>query len=236
MTEGVNLGSGNWVFRNWKAIDSLRGQELNETSVFEFEDSSVLYAYSCHFFEHINDATAQQLFDEVYRILKPGGIFRIIVPDFYKVIDKYKKNDEVWFKSCGFSSRPEWKKYEVPNNLQSLMLHIISNFDYNGPKGFYRGGPIGLDSKVVNEKVNNMPWDMFTEWAQTQHPEEKIKRQHINWWNLDKFQSMMPHFNEVKKCEFGESKIPHVANTGLFDKEKPGRKLFSLYIEATKLK
>lgn len=235
MTEGINLGSGNWSFPKWKSIDKIKGERLDKKSKLEEEDDSLSYVYSCHFFEHVDDATAQNLFDESYRTLKPGGAMRIIVPDFEKIIQKYKQEDGNWFlNECGFRARPEWEIYGVKNNLCSIMLHILSNFDYKGPKGFYRGGPIGFSKEEIDDKLNTMKWQDFVEWAQSQHPKGDVSPQHINWWSLEKFQKMMSKFSKVERKKFSESAIPYVDSTNLFDKEKPGRRKFSMYIESIK--
>jgi SAM-dependent methyltransferase len=46
-----------------------------------FEDSSIDYAYTSHFLEHLSRGDAERLIKEVFRTLKPGGVIRIVVPD-----------------------------------------------------------------------------------------------------------------------------------------------------------
>jgi predicted SAM-dependent methyltransferase len=46
-----------------------------------YSDSSIDYAYTSHFLEHLTLEEAQRLMKEVFRVLKPGGIIRIVVPD-----------------------------------------------------------------------------------------------------------------------------------------------------------
>jgi SAM-dependent methyltransferase len=47
-----------------------------------FHDDSVDVVYHSHFLEHLDRDTAEKFFIEVKRVLKPGGIHRIVVPDF----------------------------------------------------------------------------------------------------------------------------------------------------------
>lgn len=46
-----------------------------------YPDSSVDYVYSSHCLEHLSQSDARSLMGEIYRVLKPGGIVRIVVPD-----------------------------------------------------------------------------------------------------------------------------------------------------------
>jgi len=46
-----------------------------------FADSSIDYVYTSHFLEHNSPSDAKKLIAEALRILKPGGVFRVVVPD-----------------------------------------------------------------------------------------------------------------------------------------------------------
>lgn len=46
-----------------------------------FDDLTIDYAYSSHFVEHLTKDDAIKLVKEVFRVLKPGGILRLVVPD-----------------------------------------------------------------------------------------------------------------------------------------------------------
>jgi predicted SAM-dependent methyltransferase len=46
-----------------------------------FSDCSVNYVYTSHVLEHLTAADARKLIKEVFRILKPGGMARVVVPD-----------------------------------------------------------------------------------------------------------------------------------------------------------
>ena len=46
-----------------------------------YKDSSVDYVYTSHFLEHLELEDSRRLMSEVFRILKPGGIVRVVIPD-----------------------------------------------------------------------------------------------------------------------------------------------------------
>ena len=151
---GINLGSGkNWQLRDWGAADYLiSGDKLDENTTFPYADNTLKYAYSSHFFEHIDDNTAKNLFSETYRVLEPGGVFRITVPSMTTLAKKFVANDKVFFENIlGFRGRPEWKQNGVTPNVCSYFLHFISNYDelVDG-KILYRGGP-----KINHDEVKS---------------------------------------------------------------------------------
>src|SRR5262245_56277720 len=51
-----------------------------------FEVSTFDAVYSSHFLEHIDRQGAQSVLREIYRVLKPGGIIRVVVPDLQELI------------------------------------------------------------------------------------------------------------------------------------------------------
>ena len=54
-----------------------------------FEDNSIDVVYHSHMLEHIDRRHVDRFFNEVYRVLKYGGIHRIVVPDFFYLCNEY---------------------------------------------------------------------------------------------------------------------------------------------------
>lgn len=54
-----------------------------------FADSSVSYIYSSHTFEHFTYEESLAVAKECFRVLKPGGILRIVVPDLGTMVRDY---------------------------------------------------------------------------------------------------------------------------------------------------
>lgn len=55
----------------------------------EFKDNSVDLIFNSHLFEHLNKEDRIQALKTWYRVLKPGGILRISVPDFEAIAAHY---------------------------------------------------------------------------------------------------------------------------------------------------
>lgn len=55
-------------------------------------DNSVELVYHSHFLEHLDYKEGVSMMEEIYRVLIPGGIHRIIIPDLKKWIKAYLEN------------------------------------------------------------------------------------------------------------------------------------------------
>lgn len=52
-------------------------------------DASVDVLYTCHMFEHLDRTEALLFLDEARRVLRPGGVLRIAVPDLGGLVARY---------------------------------------------------------------------------------------------------------------------------------------------------
>lgn len=59
------------------------------TTGLPFKDNSIDYIYSSHSLEHLYLEQAKKLLKECYRILKPKGIIRIVIPDLKALVTEY---------------------------------------------------------------------------------------------------------------------------------------------------
>ena len=60
-----------------------------------FPDGTVSVVYSHHVIEHLPDLRAH--FAELYRVLRPGGVFRVGGPNGDSAIKKFMEGDASWF-------------------------------------------------------------------------------------------------------------------------------------------
>lgn len=237
---GINLGSGNWNCPNWIGYDQLNGNYLNEKTIFPHNNETINYIYSSHFFEHINDDIIINLLKESHRVLKKGGILRLVIPHFTLLHQKYKDNDiSYFFNDVGFKGRKEWKKYNVENSLENILAHWFSNYDEGDPdnNNGYRGPPRNLKKKDIYDKAHSLSTENFSKWLISNIPinDKNIKTQHINCPTMKKMKNILTNigFINITKSSYMKSNIPDVIQTRRFDNEK-NRSTFSLYIEANK--
>jgi|SRR5579864_2817377 len=90
----VNIGPGLFAKAGWVNIDIFKFSGVN--CVYDcrkelpFADGAVRCIFTEHFFEHIDYLEEAPFFlSECYRVLQPGGVIRIIVPDVEKYIHAY---------------------------------------------------------------------------------------------------------------------------------------------------
>ena len=60
-----------------------------------FPNESISKIYSSHFFEHLSFKEGQKFLDECLRVLVPGGIFSICVPNSRMYIEAYLNNSDL---------------------------------------------------------------------------------------------------------------------------------------------
>ena len=90
----VNIGAGNQGKEGWINLDGCKQPGINCLydcrKRLPFPDNSVKGIFSEHFFEHIDYTEEVPFFlSECYRVLMPGGVIRLIVPDIEKFIKCY---------------------------------------------------------------------------------------------------------------------------------------------------
>jgi predicted SAM-dependent methyltransferase len=56
-----------------------------------FPDNTFSAIYASHVLEHLYRNQAQELLGECKRVLKPGGIVRLVVPDLHSMVENYVK-------------------------------------------------------------------------------------------------------------------------------------------------
>jgi predicted SAM-dependent methyltransferase len=116
----LNLGCGNQVVDGWINVDYFLGARLVKIPAFAFfnrvfrvfdmewdkriflhdltkplpwKKGEVSAIYSSHTLEHLNKEDGSALLNEAYRVLSPGGILRIIVPDLKVVLDDFHEGE-----------------------------------------------------------------------------------------------------------------------------------------------
>jgi predicted SAM-dependent methyltransferase len=89
----LNLGCGNRYHPDWINMDiTPRGQGVircDLTRGIPLPDGSCDVVYHSHLLEHLRRPDALSLIKECYRVLKPGGILRVAVPDLEQICRQY---------------------------------------------------------------------------------------------------------------------------------------------------
>lgn len=95
----INIGSGSRGQAGWVNVDFLAMPSVNCVcdcrKVLPFPDNSARMIFTEHFFEHIDyTEEAPYFLAECRRVLQPGGVLRLIVPDAGRYLRAY--NEPGW--------------------------------------------------------------------------------------------------------------------------------------------
>ena len=174
-----------------------------------FGSNSIDVVYHSHLMEHIDRENVKDFLIEVKRVLKPNGIHRIVVPDFYLLCTKYIEN----FKLCS-------EDKEVSLNHDNYIGNII-------------------EQSVRKEASGTSKQNFFMRYIENIILGDARKRGETHQWMYDKINlsNILAEvgFSQIKQKSFLKSDIKDWNSYGLDtdDSEneyKPG----SLYIESRK--
>jgi len=104
-----------------------------ETAPMPFEDESFDMVHSSHNIEHINNRV--QLMDQIWRILKPDGVFEVIVPHHSNPVGK-RLEHHGYFSLQGFGSLvPEEKEKYIRGRFEIVerKIKLIQPFRFLEP-------------------------------------------------------------------------------------------------------
>lgn len=111
----LHIGTGKYHIDSWLNIDIYPGRVPDESFPsgqkqkqfgldvkwgLPFRDASTSYVFSSHILEHFYyPKEALFLLSEIYRVLEPGGVVRLVVPDIEQCIMAYVNNDREFYSS-----------------------------------------------------------------------------------------------------------------------------------------
>lgn len=92
----LNLGCGHCVNPDWVNVDFVKtGVNVISHNLLEgipFLNNEFDVVYHSHLLEHFSKVEGTNFIKECYRVLKPGGIIRIAVPDLETISKEYLNN------------------------------------------------------------------------------------------------------------------------------------------------
>jgi SAM-dependent methyltransferase len=90
----LHLGCGKRHIPGYVHIDAVDYPHVDHVASIDslsfIPDNSVEVIYNCHVLEHFKRREIDRVLAEWRRVLKPGGVLRISVPDFAKLCEVYK--------------------------------------------------------------------------------------------------------------------------------------------------
>lgn len=91
----VNLGCGDRFHSDWINVDLIpNSKDVLQVDVVRglpFPNESIDAVYASHVLEHLTKEEGLRLVSEAFRVLKRGGVLRVVVPDLETIINEYRK-------------------------------------------------------------------------------------------------------------------------------------------------
>ena len=118
----LNIGCGRRYHEDWLNLDL----ETSDPSVIchdvnkglPFKEGRFSAVYHSHILEHLEPIEGRKLIEECYRVLRPGGILRIAVPDLECIARLYlETHQEAWWGNETSQINYKWMKLELLDQL-----------------------------------------------------------------------------------------------------------------------
>ena len=116
----INIGCGDVFHPAWINLDvlpvSAGVRRLDARRPLPFADGTVDAVYHSHVLEHLTSEEAELFLRECFRVLRPGGVVRVVVPDLAGIarayLDALRSAD-----SGGDPTLYEWCRFELTDQL-----------------------------------------------------------------------------------------------------------------------
>jgi len=112
----LNLGCGRRLHPSWRNLDLIPGlagvEQWSALDPIPAADGAVDACYSSHMLEHLPPAWASAFVAECFRVLKPGGVLRLVVPDLEGIAKNYLQALE-----SGDPARHTWAVIEMLDQM-----------------------------------------------------------------------------------------------------------------------
>jgi predicted SAM-dependent methyltransferase len=121
----------------------------NISNMYQFSSNSVDMVYMCHILEHFKKHELALVMKEMHRILKLGGILRLSVPDFDKLLAVYEASGK---------------------DLNSIRLQLMG-----GQENRFNFHYTVFTKRTMTEMLNQMGFKEVQEWAPLKLEDFKVK-------------------------------------------------------------
>ena len=171
MSNLINLACGQTFDSRWINLDqyasddNVKAHDLR--TPLPFSDNFAEAIYCSHFLEHLDIELADKFLRECLRCLKPGGILRIVVPDFERMAKDY-------LKILGKIETGETRCIEHT----WMHLEIFDQFSRNRPEGLmhaYLRNPDVHQNEFIRNRIGDSIDNFQVSSIQTQSKETNLR-------------------------------------------------------------
>lgn len=165
----LNVGCGSHFVNSneWTNLDFVSTSEHviahNLLDGIPFPDNSFDLVYHSHVLEHFTKEDGKRLLEECFRVLKPGGIIRIAIPNLEEIAKNYLKYLELSIQNPEnsiYKANYDWSLIEmfdqtVRNNTGGAMLRYLAQKEIENEE--FVMSRIGQEGITLRENILNAP-------------------------------------------------------------------------------
>lgn len=238
--ERIIIGGGDYVYgTRWHNIEYVTkgyadrykslpknidiAHDLTAGEPFPIRDATLEAAYTSHVVEHLKDEHVQAIFRDTWRVLKPGGVFRISCPNIDLYLRALLERDLDFFH---YRNQQFFIDLRVHDSLAGLFLAVFATqLCERATKPSY---------EEVRGKIETLGAEQALDYYANQAPYDYAKSHyHVNWFNPAKLTRMLRQagFSDIYLSALGQSYYRLLRDQSLFDTGDPK---ISLYLECRK--
>ncbi|HXV77469.1 MAG TPA: methyltransferase domain-containing protein [Candidatus Polarisedimenticolaceae bacterium] len=245
-----NVGAGGFSHPLWTNVDFISDwysrnddntragiqYDLFSLEPIPVEDATAEVVYTSHTVEHIHDEAAANAFREAYRMLKPGGFFRVTTPDAELAHAALERGDRAYFWWMFDPRRNTGGNLVKPLTEASIEQVFLVLIATSVSTIVDRGGDERVDDAKLRELLRRLGRDRTLEYCTSRCPveiQQAFPGYHMNWWTAEKLSRMLREagFDTTYRSGYGQSHCPVLRDVTHFDNTRP---YMSLYVEAVK--
>jgi predicted SAM-dependent methyltransferase len=126
----LQVGTGPNSIAGWLNSDLISGDVYVDLArPLPFPDATFQYVFGEHIIEHLPEAKGASFIGEARRVLRPGGVLRLVTPDLRKLIELYEGRSP-WIGEedyrrfmCGVTGKAYEQPARILNDLMRLWGH-----------------------------------------------------------------------------------------------------------------
>ncbi|MBN2396283.1 MAG: methyltransferase domain-containing protein [Candidatus Atribacteria bacterium] len=169
----LNVGCGKKYHPDWINLD-LKSNSPDVVAVnllkgIPFPDNYFQVVYHSQVLEHIPKEKANEFVKECYRVLRPNGIMRVVVPDLENIIDEYKRLLKENIENTNKRSEADYDWI-----MLELYDQVVRNYS-GGQMGEYLRQPEIINDDYVIERIGYVGLKNRNDYVVFKNSDKKTK-------------------------------------------------------------